>query len=121
MPTWVTVMMQEGKLTTGEQLRRPYRGIPMFVGALLTGFRSHWILRGSCFYCQNPHDTARCIYCQCGICEAHGHLLVRASQNPETGEWQGVSLACCSIRLDCEGRQGRILNHWKTKTGEDIK
>ena len=117
----LTALMQEGTLSTGEVMERPYRGIPMVVGALLTGFEGHWILGGSCLICGNPHDTARCIYCQCGICEKHGCLLARASQDPENREWKGVSLACCSNRIGCESRQKEILDHWTANTGEDIK
>ena len=117
----LTLLMQEGKLTTGQQLRRPYRSIPMFVGVVLTGFRGHWITQRACYMCNDPHDIARCIYCQCGICEKHGWLLARASQDPENREWKGVSLACCSNRIGCESRQKEILDHWTANTGEHIK
>ena len=34
----ITFVLQEGKLTSGEELTRPCRSLPMFAGVLLTGF-----------------------------------------------------------------------------------
>ncbi|MFM7986446.1 MAG: hypothetical protein ACKPKO_44755, partial [Candidatus Fonsibacter sp.] len=56
----ITFTMQEGKLTSGRQLVRPHSGRPMFVGAVLSGFRGYWITEGSCYVCASPHGTAQC-------------------------------------------------------------
>ena len=58
-----TFRLQEGRLTSGVELTRPYRTLPMFVGLMLTGFGGEWITRGSCYMCGDPHDTARCCRC----------------------------------------------------------
>ena len=117
----ITCIMQEGKLTSGEELVRPYRGRPMFVGALLIGFEGDWITEGVCLECQSPHDIARCSKCQCGICETHGLIIGLAGQDEQaSGDYQGASLACCSNTLACERRQHRILNYWAEKTGEKL-
>ena len=65
----LTFRLQEGQLTSGKVLVRPYRNLPMVVGVLLTGFGGSWITQRSCFACGSPHNTARCCRCQCGICE----------------------------------------------------
>ena len=117
----ITCIMQEGKLTSGAELVRPYRGRPMFVGALLIGFEGDWITEGMCLECQSPHDIARCSKCQCGICETHGLIIGLAGQDEQaSGDYQGASLACCSNTLACERRQHRILNYWAEKTGEKL-
>ena len=117
----LTYRLQEGKLTSGQVLLRPYRNLPMFVGVLLTGFEGIWITRGSCYICEKPHDTARCCRCQCGICEEHGLLLARASQADGSGEWQGTSLACCNTSIGCEYRQRQVLEFWRRQTGEELE
>ena len=65
----ITFTTQEGKLTSGKDLVRPYRGRPMFVGVVLTGFGGDWLIKGSCYVCKLPHEIARCWQCPCGICE----------------------------------------------------
>ena len=117
----MTFNLQEGKLTSGQELTRVYRTLPMFVGVVLTGFGGDWITQGSCFICGNPNDTARCCRCQCGICQEHGLLLHKASRASGSGEWQGSSTACCSPGIGCEGRQKRILDFWKRQTGEELQ
>ena len=115
--------MQEGKLTSGKEFARPYRGRPMFVGVMLTGFGGDWITKGSCFLCASPHETARCSKCQCGICEDDGILIGQAGQEEQahgTKEWQGASLAACRNTKACEGRQRQILDFWSEKTGERL-
>ena len=91
---------------------RPYRGRPMFVGVLLTGFGGDWLTKGSCHFCGSPHETARCSRCQCGICEDRGLLLARAGQ--------GSSLACCRSLEECAARQENILDFWEAQTGESL-
>ena len=117
----VTFYMQEGKLTNGEQLRRPFRSIPMFAGVLLTGFGGTWITHGACLTCDTPHDIARCSRCQGGICELHGVLLSRASQESGSAEWQGSSVACCRADSGCVDRQTQILEYWLQMTGEKMQ
>ena len=117
----ITYSLQEGKLTSGEELVRPFRTLPMFVGVVLTGFGGTWITRGNCVVCGNPHDTARCCRCQAGICEAHGLLLTKASRARGSGEWQGSSSACCKPSNGCEGRQQQILDFWRQRTGEQLQ
>ena len=117
----VTFYMQEGKLTNGEQLRRPFRSIPMFAGVLLTGFGGTWITHGACLTCDTPHDIARCSRCQGGICELHGVLLSRASQESGSAEWQGASVACCRADSGCVDRQTQILEYWEEMTGEKMQ
>ena len=92
----------------------------MFVGVLLTGFGGSWITRGSCYICGQPHNTARCCRCQCGICEEHGLLLARASQADGSREWQETSTACCNTSRGCEDRQRQVLEVWETQTGEEF-
>ena len=87
----ITRDLQEGKLTNGTELTRPYRSLPMFVGLLLTGFQRDWITQSTCIMRGNADNIARCCWCQCGICETHGVFLSRASQ--EGGEWKGSSTA----------------------------
>ena len=116
----ITSTMQEGKLTSGQVLARPYRGRPMFVGVLVSGFGGDWITKGSCYVCASPHNTARCLKCQRGICEGHVILIGEVGQGegahgPNT--WQGASLACCSNTRACESRQRQILEFWKRKAG----
>ena len=108
--------LQEGKLTNGTTLTRPYRSLPMFVGLLLTGFQRDWITQSTCIMRGNADNIARCCWCQCGICETHGVFLSRASQ--QGGEWKGSSTACCDIARPCKERQRNILKLWKIKTGE---
>ena len=115
----MTYDLQEGKLTTGVTMVRPYRILPMFVGVLITGFEGVWINQDSCWTCGDPNDTARCCRCQCGICETCGQLLARASRN-EHGDYLGASMASCSNVLQCNERQRQILNHWKAQTGEEL-
>ena len=67
----MTFNLQEGKLTSGQELTRVYRTLPMFVGVVLTGFGGDWITQGSCYICGIPNGTARCCRCQCGICQEH--------------------------------------------------
>ena len=115
--------MQEGKLTSGKELVRPYRGRPMFVGALLTGFGGDWITKGSCYVCSSPHDTARCSKCQCGICEEHGSLISIAGAQEQvdgTKVWQGTSLACCLNAKACENKQKLLLDFWKLRPSEAL-
>ena len=109
----ITYTLQEGKLTFGEVLARPWRGLSMFAGALLTGFGGTWITHGACLTCDTPHDIARCSRCQGGICELHGVLLSRASQESGSAEWQGSSVACCGANSGCVDRQTQILEHEK--------
>ena len=45
---YFTYYMQEGKLTSGEELTRPFRTLSMFAGVLLTGFGGTWITQGMC-------------------------------------------------------------------------
>ena len=116
----LTLHLQEGKLTSGKKLERPHRNLPMFVGLLLIGFGGNWITQGSCYMCGHPHDTARCCRCQCGICEQHGLLLLRASQADGCREWQGTSTACCNADTGCEDRQRQVLEFWETQTGEEL-
>ena len=40
--------MKEGKLSSGTELKRPYRGLPMFVGVLATGFDGAWMRESKC-------------------------------------------------------------------------
>ena len=118
----ITSTMQEGKLTSGQVLARPYSGRPMFVGVLVSGCGGDWITKGSCYVCASPHNTARCSKCQCGICEGHGILIGEAGQEEGacgTKEWQGASLACCSKAKACENRQRQILDFW-TKAVEKL-
>ena len=110
---YFTYYMQEGKLTSGEELTRPFRTLSMFAGVLLTGFGGTWITHGACLTCDTPHDIARCSRCQGGICELHGVLLSRASQESGSAEWQGSSVACCGANLGCVDRQTQILEHEK--------
>ena len=117
----ITYTLQEGKLTFGEVLARPWRGLSMFAGVLLTGFGGTWITQGSCYTCGNPDDVARCSWCQCGICEWHGVLLARASQASASGPLPGAFMACCSNSIGCEERQRRILEFWRQQTGEELK
>ena len=79
-------LRKEGKLTSGKDLVRPYRGRPMFVGVVLTSFGGDWITKGSCYVCASPDDTARCSKCQCGICEERGILI----SIPRTEEQHGT-------------------------------
>ena len=81
----LTFSMQEGRLTSGEDLVGPYRGRPMFVGVVLTGFEGDWITKGSCYFCASPLETARCLKCQCGICEEHGVLISIAGTEEQHG------------------------------------
>ena len=62
----LTRTMQVGTLTTDQKLTRPYRGRPMFVGAMITGFGGDWIRERSCIVCGVPHDLGRCEWCQAG-------------------------------------------------------
>ena len=117
----LTLTLQEGKLTSGKVLERPYRKLPMFVGVLLTGFGGDWITQASCNACGRPHNTARCCWCQCGICEQHGLLLARASQADGSREWQGTSTACCNTSSGCEDRQRQVLELWRRQTGEKLE
>ena len=93
----------------------------MLVGVLLTGSGGSWIRQGSCYICGQPHDTARCCQCQCGICEEHGLLLARASQADGSGEWQGTPTACCNTSSGCEDRQKQVLKHWRKQIGEELE
>ena len=106
-----------------EVLTRPYRNLPMFVGVLLTGFGGSWITQGSCYICGQPHDTARCCRCQCGICERCGELLAQASQKQVKGKWEwlGSSTACCEYSYGCKERQEQIIDFWKKKSGEAVQ
>ena len=115
----ITWSLQEGKFTSGEELVRPYRTLPMFVGVVLSGFGGEWITQGSCFICGNPHDTARCCRCQCGICQEHGLLLHKASQASGSQQWQGSSTACCTAGNGCNIRQKEILDFWRQQTREE--
>ena len=118
----LTFKLQEGKLTQrNEELKRPCRGRPMFVGVLVTGFGGSWITQGSCNICGNPDNTARCCRCQCGICKEHGLLLARASQADGSGEWQGTPTACCNTSSGCEDRQRQVLEFWRRQTGEKLE
>ena len=44
----ITYTLRGGKLTFGEVLARPWRGLSMFAGVLLTGFGGTWITQGMC-------------------------------------------------------------------------
>ena len=107
-------------MTSGKDLVRPYRGRPMFVGVMLTGFGGDWITKGSCYVCESPHEIARCSKCQCGICEDDGVVIGQAGQEDATKAWQGASLACCRNAKACESRQRRILDFWQLQTGERL-
>ena len=83
-------------MTSGIELVRPYRGRPMFVGAVLTGFGGDWITQGSCYLCASPHDAAQSSKFQRGICEEDGILIGIAGTEEQahgTKAWQGISLA----------------------------
>ena len=116
---WITSISREGNKTSGEELTRPCRSLPMYAGMLLTGFGGAWIKQGSCITCGSAHATARCHWCQCGICENHGILLSQAWHDGD--RWQGVSKACCVGGIGCDGRQQAIVNFWKEQTGEDLQ
>ena len=107
-------------MTSGKDLVRPYRGRPMFVGVVLTGFEGDWITKGSCYVCEAPHEIARCSKRQRGICEDDGVIIGQAGQEHATKAWQGASLACCRNAKACESRQRRILDFWKLQTGERL-
>ena len=114
----ITSVLQEGQKTSGEELTRPCRSLPVFAGMLLTGFGGAWITQGSCITCRSTCATARCHWCQCGICENHGILLSQASH--EGGGRQGASMACCVVGIGCDKRQQAIKDFWKEQTGEDL-
>ena len=118
----LTLSMQEGRLTSGKELVRPYRGRPMFVGVVLTGFGGDWITTCARYVCASPIDTARCLTCQCGICEEDGILIGIAGIEEQhgTNAWQGALLACCRHAKAYENRQGRILDFWKLKSSERL-
>ena len=120
----LTLRLQEGKLShlrSGKELVRPFRKLPMFVGVVVTGIGAPWITQGGCHHCDFPHDTARCCWCQCGICEDHGLLLARASQAPGSRECQGASMACCNADTGCEDRQRQVLEFWREQTGQKLE
>ena len=109
--------MQEGTLlSSGVQLRRPFRKLCLFVGLRLTGFDGEWIMENYCRECSVPDDrggVARCCWCQGGICERHGQLISRAGQT-------GASTACCVNRETCRQRQTQIQEWWARQTGEAL-
>ena len=112
----LTNYLREGRLSNGRQLKRPRCNLPEFVGVLVTGFEGSWITQGGCLTCRETSKTARCCWCQCGICEAHGRLIARASRR----DGAGASTACCRDAGGCLGRQRQILAWWKQQTGEEL-
>ena len=88
----MTSVLREGHKTSGEELTRPCRSLPMFAGLLLTGFGGRWITQGSCITCRSTHATARCHWCQCGICENHGY---RMSTCPGTDDKRSACGSAC--------------------------
>ena len=54
-----TYRPQEGKLTSGKMLERPFQTLPMFVGVLCTVFENDWIKKAGCYVCWMPFDIAR--------------------------------------------------------------
>ena len=117
----MTHMLQEGKLTNGQMVARPYRNIPMWVGLRVSGFDAEWLNNDYCLVCSERDDIARCCRCQAGICQTHGCLLTRASQ-ASNGAWQGASTACCGVSEtgQCQWRQRRIIEFWMRVTGEEL-
>ena len=115
----LTYQMQEGKLSNGQVLARPFRPRGMWVGLVLTGFGGAWIMEANCEVCQGNVDIARCVKCHAGICKDHGMLVGRSSQNGETRQWQGASIACCKDGVECKRRQREALEHWVAQTREE--
>ena len=114
----LTYQMQEGKLSNGQVLTRPFRPRGMWVGLVLAGFGGAWIMEAYCEVCQKSVDIARCVKCHAGICKDHGMLAGRSSQNGETRQWQGASIACSKDGVECKRRQREVLARWVAQTGK---